>query len=197
MKKAKNVFAIIAIVLGVVAALLAVGLPFIDGIIAKIPYGDAFKNIGGQVQAMWKNLLDLFTFGWFGDLANHILDLVIVAVAGIGLVLFIVLLVLMCCKKHVKGLGWWIPMLIIFALCIAVAGGNKLNNAGYAVTSYVEVAYIGQAATWVAIGAAALFILSVLFYMCYVCKEKKNAKKVDDAKAAAIAKIDALLGGNK
>ena len=197
MKKAKNVFAIIAIVFGVVAAILAVGLPFIDGLLAKIPYGEAFANIGPHFQNMFNNIKSLFTFGWFGDLSNHIFDLATIIVAGVGLVLFIVLLVLMCCKKHVKGLGWWIPMLIIFAVSVAVVGGNKLDNAGYVLKSYNEMVYIGNIGTYLAIAAAALFILASIFYMVYVCKARKNQKKVDEAKSAAIAKIDALLGGNK
>ncbi|MBQ0008853.1 MAG: hypothetical protein KBS97_01025 [Firmicutes bacterium] len=197
MKKAKNVFAIIAIVFGVVAAILAVGLPFIDGLLAKIPYGDAFANIGPHFNNMFNNLKELFTFGWFGEISSHILELGILIAGGIGLVLFIVLLVLMCCKKHVKGLGWWFPMLIIFVVSVAVVGGNKLNNAGYDTKSFVEVAYIGNAGTYVAMAAGALFILSVIFYMVYVCKARKNQKKADSARQAAIAKIDALLGGNK
>ena len=197
MKKAKNVFAIIAIVLGVVAVVLTVGLPFIDGLLARQPFGEAFALIGPHFQNMFGNVKELLTFGWFGDLANHIFDLAVVIVAGIGLVLFIVLLVLMCCKKHVKGLGWWFPMLIIFAASVLAVAGVKLDNAGYKVTSFEEVALIGKIGAYVAIAAAALFILSVVFYMCYVCIARKNQKKVGEAKAAAIAKIDALLGGNK
>ena len=197
MKKAKNVLAIIAIVLGVVAAILAVGLPFIDGLLAKIPYGDAFANIGPHFNNMFSNLKDFFAFGWFGEISSHILELGLLIGAGIGLVLFIVLLVLMCCKKHVKGLGWWFPMLIIFVVCLAVVGGNKLNNAGYATASSVEIAYVGNAGTYVAMVAAVLFILSVIFYMVYVCKAREKAKKADSMREAALAKIDALLGGNK
>ena len=197
MKKAKNALAIIAIVFGVIAAVLAVGLPFVDAVAAGTAYGEAFGKIGPHFTNIFNNLKALFGFGWFGELSSHILELGVLIAGGIGLVLLIVLFILMLCKKHAKGLGWWFPILIIFLLSVAVVGGNKFDNAGYAVTSYVEIAYIGNIGTYLAIAAAALFIVASIFYMVYVCKASKKAKQVQSAREAALAKIESLLGGNK
>lgn len=196
MKKAKNAFAIVAFVLGAVAVILAAGLPLIDFILAGKPYADAFGAIGAHFQNMLTGAKDLFGFGWFGDLGNHLAELVALILGGVGLVLFIVLLVLMCCKKHVKGLGWWIPMLLVFALSVLLVGVYRFDFAKYELSSYQELSYLGYAATIVAIAAAACFILSSIFYIVYVCKASKKAK-VSDARKAALAKIESLLGGNK
>lgn len=197
MKIAKNVFAIIAIILAAVAAILAVGLPVIDAILAQ-----QLGTIGSALNAHLTNLLEsikgFVTFGWISaDLGAHLIELVALGIGGVGLILFIVLFILMLCKKHAKGLGWFFPMLILFVLSIAVIAANKFDNAGFPLTSFNEVAYFGNAGTIVAIVAAVLFILSVIFYMAYVCKARKVQKKVQAAREAAIAKIDALLGGNK
>ena len=197
MKKAKNAFAIIAIILAVVAAILAVGLPAIDAILAQ-QLGTIGSALSTHLQNLLNSIKGFVTFGWISaDIGAHLIEFVALGIGGVGVILFIVLFILMLCKKHAKGLGWFFPMLILFVLSVAVIAANKFDNAGYAVTSFVEVAYFGKAGTIVAIVAGALFILSVIFYMVYVCKARKAQKKVQAARNAAIAKIDALLGGNK
>lgn len=199
MKKAKNVLAIIALSLGVVAALCVVGIPVLEALLIGKPYNEAMASIPFEV--MKTNIAGLFNFGeLFADVKANIIPLVTLALGAVGVVLFIVLLVLMICKKHVKGLGWWFPLLIVFALSVLVLGGCRLNLAGYEVqTSQLQPALpaIAKAIGFVEIGVLVLMILSVIFYMVYVCKARKSEKKVEKAKSDAIARIDALLGGNR
>ena len=194
MKKAKNALAIIAFVVAVLAALLAIGLPILDGIlIQQVEMADLQNHL---TQGMFENIKGFFVFDWFNDIANHIPELIGLCLAGVGIVLFIILFVFMLVKKHAKGLGWFFPMLIVYLLAVVVVIANKFDNAGYSVRSYVEVATFGQVATYASIGAAGLFILADVFYIVYVCKARK-AEVVDDARQKAIAKIESLLGGNK
>ncbi len=197
MKKAKNVLAIMAILLSVIAVMIVVGFPFADNILAKKSYGDAFASIKPHLKNMFFNCTDLFKFGWFSNIAGHIPELVISIVGLIGTVLFIVLLILMFAKKHVRGLGWWFPMFIFFAISSGVVVGNKFNNAGYPIAATRKLAILGNCATYIAIASGVLLMLSTLFYMIYICKARKSEKKLDSAKEAVIAKIDSLLGGNK
>lgn len=199
MKKAKNALAIIAIVLGVVAALCVVGIPVLEALLLGKPYNEAMSSI--PFEAMKGNVANLFKFGeLFADVKANLIPLVTLALGAVGVVLFIVLLVLMICKKHVKGLGWWFPMLIVFALSFLALGGCRLDLAGYAAqTEQLQpiLPTLAKAIGFVEIGVLALMILSLIFYMVYVCKARKHQKKVAEAKSAAIARIDALLGGNK
>lgn len=198
MKKAKNAFAVIAIVLAVIAAVLTIGLPYVDLVIGKLmrhPTGGV--DFGAYFGPFKDNLLAIFKFDYFSSLGDHVAELVVLGLAGVGAILFIVLFILMLAKKHAKGLGWWFPMLIIFAASVGILAGGRFDNAGFeAHFSITELPIFGKVGCFVAIGAAAFMLLAVILYMAYVCAARANAKKVDSAREAALAKIESLLGGN-
>ena len=126
-------------------------------------------------------------------------------VGVVGIVLLIVLLIIMLCKKHAKGLGWWFVLLVVVLLGTVVASVYSSPNyfmdaevqSNVFVCNVVESKYFGLAGLILAVAAVGLVILASIFYIVYVCKARSNEKKVDSAREAAIAKIDALLGGNK
>lgn len=202
MRKAKNVFAILAIVFGVIATALLMLHPVIDGVAVgmtegaapAMAYGDYFNTVIERIKSM-------FDFGWITSFSLDGLKSHAGLVAGVvGLIVLIVLFILMLCKKHAKGLGWWFPLLVILLLSTVVTSvymvpDYLMNVPG--VTAVEQTKYFGLGGLIVAFIAIALVVVASILYMVYVCKARKTAKKVDDARAAAIAKIDALLGGNK
>lgn len=215
MKKAKNAFAIIGIILAVVAAAVLVLHPVIENLAASlseegvecpIKFGDYINDIVVEGAKL------LFNFEWINDFSVEALKtnfpIIILAVGG---VLFIVLFILMLCKKHAKGLGWWVPMLVLFVLSVVTASVYVKVSSDYNLTSdylidlLIDAGIFNYSITqilgWVglvgSLVAAASFILSSIFYMVYVCQARSKAKKVNSAREAALAKIESLLGGNK
>lgn len=202
MKKAKNVFAIIAIAFGVIATALLLLHPVIDGVAVgmtqgaapAMAYGEYFNNVIGRVKSM-------FDFGWITSFSLEGLKTHAGLVAGaVGLIVLIVLFILMLCKKHAKGLGWWFPLLVVLLLSTIVTSVYMvpdyfMNAPG--VTAVEQTKYFGLGGLIVAFAAIALVVVTSILYMIYVCKARKSQKKADSARQAAIAKIDALLGGNK
>ena len=208
MKKAKNAFAIIGIVFAVIAAALLVLHPVIDGLAAGLTEGapgamgfpDYLPLLIERVQGLTSN------FDWISNFNADTLLVYYPLLAGaVGVVLFIVLFIFLLCKKHAKGLGWFFPMLILFAMATVVASV-------YVIPSSLYEAYLAKAGTSMfvaaisqylflgglicALVAMGSFVLASIFYIVYVCKARKNQKKVDSAREAALAKIESLLGGN-
>lgn len=214
MKKAKNVFAIIGIALAVIAAAVLVLHPVIESLVASISENGVkplFDFSGFLEDVVVEGAKLLFNFKWLDNfkiealLANF--PIIILAVGG---VLFIVLFILMLCKKHAKGLGWFFPMLVLFVLSVIVSSVyvkvtekqvtfELLTDLLIDVEAfnYPVTIYLGWGGLIGSLVAAACLILSTIFYMIYVCQSRKTAKKVDSAREAALAKIESLLGGNK
>lgn len=209
MKKAKNALAIVGIVFAVIAAALLVLHPVIDGVAAALSedptpamgFGEYLGLVTGRIQH------EMFKFDWnvFFTLDALKINFPII-VAAVGVILLIVLLIIMLCKKHAKGLGWWVVMLVMLAVSVVVASvyvkpGNfydvyfgKVQELSY--STFDVNKYLFIAGLVCAIVASAAIIIASIFYMVYVCKASKKAKKVDDARKAALAKIESLLGGN-
>ena len=201
MKKAKNAFAIIAIVFGVIAAALLMLHPVIDGLCAgltegagtPIAYAEHFDNVLKRIPA-------LFDVTWFSSFSLEALKVHFALLLGaLGVIILLVLLILMLCKKHAKGLGWWIPMLIVFALAVIVA--SVYTNPGSLVGEYEaagklavnEMKYFELSGLISAIVSAALFIIAAIFYMVYVCKARSKEKKVAAEVAESKAEIHNLI----
>ena len=212
MKKAKNAFAIIGIVFAVIAAGLLLLIPVIAGMglvenptLPPISFKEYFDLVLGRIP-------ELFNFGWISSFSIDALKVNFpIIVAAVGIILLIVLFVLMICKKHAKGLGLWVPMLVVFGLSIVVASVYVKPDSFYNQYAkicdgkYMMIQLAGDltveyvlclAGLICSIVAAASIILASIFYIVYVCKARKNAKKVDSAREAALAKIESLLGGN-
>ena len=215
MKKAKNAFAIIGIVFAVIAAALLALHPVIDGIAAGLTEGaSAAMGFPDYLSLLTERLGGLFSnFDWISNFSVETLKVYYPLLAGaVGVVLFIVLFIFLLCKKHAKGLGWFFPMLILFVLSIAVATvyvkpndffgaySAKCTELGCSYNLISEGMAVNQlmalVGLCVALASAGFFILAGIFYIIYVCKARKNAKKVDSAREAALAKIESLLGGN-
>ena len=207
MKKAKNVFAILGFCLVGVATVLLMLHPVIDGIASNMsggsgsmPYGEYFNDV------VLERVKLFFNFEWFKAFSEGIKVGYPMLVAFAGVALLIVLLIVMICKKHAKGLGWWIPMLIVLVLGVTVASvyiKPKLYD-DYLLISKLKGYYVVNVTEWLMLGSliavlagVGCLLLSAVFYIVYVCKASAKAKKINDARQAAIAKIDALLGGNK
>lgn len=208
MKKAKNALAIVGIVFAVIAAALLVLHPVIDGVAAALSEDPTpamgFGEYLGLVTGRIPQLLD---FGWISSFSLDALKINFpIIVAALGVILLIVLLIIMLCKKHAKGLGWWVVMLVMLGVSVVVASVyvkpdnfydvyfTKVKELSY--SSFVVNKYLFIAGLVCAIVASAAIIIASIFYMVYVCKASKKAKKVDDARKAALAKIETLLGGN-
>ncbi len=204
MKKAKNAFAIIAIILAVVAAAILVLHPVIENLASSLSE-DGYEAVDFvEYLDLLKDSAKLFyNLDWVKDFDVELLKVYYpVVIFAVGDVLFIVLFILMLCKRHAKGLGWWFPMAILFELSTLVAFiyypvkiidlEIVANQFHYSVSEILGwVGLIGS------LTAAGFFILSTIFYMVYVCNARKQEKKVDSARQAALAKIESLLGGNK
>lgn len=207
MKKAKNVFAILGFCLVGVATVLLMLHPVIDGIASNmsggsgaVPYGDYFNNL------VFERVKLFFNFDWFKSFGEGIKVGYPMLIAFAGIALLIALLIVMICKKHTKGLGWWIPMLIVLVLGVVVASVYVKPIKLYDEYSIALLSgfYIVNVTQWLMLGSliavlagVGCLLLSAVFYIVYVCKASAKAKKANEAREAAIAKIDALLGGNK
>ena len=208
MKKAKNAFAIIGIVLAVIAAALLVLHPVIDGIAAgmteganpAMPFSDYLNFLLND------RLPELAKFDWISNFNEETLKVYYPLLAGaVGVVLFIVLFIFLLCKKHAKGLGWFFPMLVLFVLATAVASVYVIPNWLYDVYfAKAGTAFIAQVSQYLftaglicALVAMASFVLASIFYIVYACKARKTQKKIAENREAAIAKIDSILGGTK
>mgnify|MGYP003315010361 CR=1 FL=1 len=208
MKKAKNAFAIIGIILAVVAAALLVLHPVIDGIAASLTEGAPAAMPFSDYLNFLKDdrLPELLKFDWISNFNAEALKVYYPMLAGaVGLVLFVVLFIFLLCKKHAKGLGWFFPMLILFALATIVACFYAIPNSLYdaylakAGSGFVAVVtqYLFYAGFICALVAMGSFVLASVFYIVYVCKARKTQKKIAENKKAAIAKIESILGGAK
>lgn len=208
MKKAKNALAIIGIVFAVIAAALLVLHPVIDGVAAALSEDPTpAMGFGEYLGLVTGRIPQLFDFGWISSFSLDALKINFpIIVAAVGVILLIVLLIIMLCKKHAKGLGWWVVMLVMLGVSVVVASVYVKPNNFYDVyfgkvqelsySSFVVNKYLFIAGLVCAIVASAAIIIASIFYMVYVCKASKKAKKVDDARNAALAKIESLLGGN-
>ena len=218
MKKAKNAFAIIGIIFAVIAAALLMLIPVIDGLglventVPAIPFGEYLNLVIARIP-------EVYNFGWISAFSLEALKVNFpIVVAAVGVILLLVLFILMLCKRHAKGLGWFFSMLILFAASIVVASvvvkpsplfeefykvciPEGATEAKYLVIAIGENLYLEQllmlGALIGALVAAGAFILASIFYMAYVCAERKKAKKANSMKKAALDKIESLLGGNK
>lgn len=208
MKKAKNALAIVGIVFAVIAAALLVLHPVIDGVAAALSEDPTpAMGFGEYLGLVTGRIPQLIDFGWISSFSLDALKINFpIIVAAVGVILLIVLLIIMLCKKHAKGLGWWVVMLVMLAVSVVVASVyvkpdnfydvyfGKVQELSY--SSFVVNKYLFIAGLVCAIVASAAIIIASIFYMVYVCKASKKAKKVDDARNAALAKIESLLGGN-
>lgn len=210
MKKAKNALAIIGIVLSGLATVALFLLPvlnFAGAMMSKTEFNLADK-FSAHLNEVVDRVKELFNFSAiFNDIGAHMYQFIVLCVLAVGVILLLVLFVIMLCKKHAKGLGWWFPMLILFAAAGLVCGVGvakeptflALNTEEIIFMEYKELSFIPLIVMIVAAVAAVLFILASIFYIVYVCgagKENKE-KQLEAARNDLIAKIDALLGGNK
>ena len=216
MKKAKNAFAVIGIIFAVIAAAVLMLHPIVDSIGIEDPslhsmaYGDYLNQF-----LLPRVMGGLLNFDWIkgGDIVAQLPVVYPLLVGAVGVLLFVVLFIVLLCKRHAKGLGWFFPMLILFVLSAAVATvyvkpdifftaySAKCNELGCSFNLIAEglainqiLALVGQ---YAALASCGFFLLAIIFYMVYACKARKAQKKADSARQAAIAKIDSLLGGNK
>lgn len=206
MKKAKNAFAIIGIILAVVAAVVLVLHPVIEDLVAGMSENGIKPGIefGDYLEGLKESAKEFFNYDWIENFDAELLKVYYpVIIFAVGDVLFVVLFILMLCKKHAKGLGWWFPMAILFELSTVVAfvyifPVNLIDLfIDFGVFNYPVTQILGWVGLIGALAAAGCFILSSIFYMAYVCKARKTEKKIDSVREAALAKIESLLGGNK
>ena len=209
MKKAKNALTITAIAMSVVAVLLLLLIPCFDGIAASVSGGSSLA-IAERFSNNFTEVLDrvkmLFNFPEiFGNLSGNILTLVVLGVGAVGLLLLVVLFIVLLAKKHSKGLGWWFPMLVLFAASVVVAGIGLIKEpkfyaiSGYTYTAYQQLGFLTLIVLIFAGVSAVLFMVASILYMVYVCQANGAKKEVEDARKAALEKIESLLGlgGNK
>lgn len=188
MKKAKNTFAILAIIVSVLAAVLLVCYPIVDLLAAKL--GKEAYDLGAKfgplvIDDLLKTRVPaVFDFGTiFGNIGENLIPFIALCVGGVGVLLLLVLLVLIIVKKHAKSLGWWFPILILLALAVITAGAigvkpglhtEEACNAGLVV--YKGTGYFILGALIAEGVAAAFFILALVFYLCYIGKIKKASE---------------------
>ena len=215
MKKAKNAFAIIGIIFTVIAAALLVLHPIFDsfGIVDPnahaMAFGDYIGFLGNRVNT------GLLNFDWIqsGDYLAALPTVYPLLVGVVGVILFVVLFIILLCKRHAKGLGWFFPMLILFVGAVAIATvyvkpdgffeaySKVCADTGCSYNVFTETLAVNQILALVglvsALIAAGSFILASILYMAYACKARKEQKKANSMREAALAKIESLLGGNK
>lgn len=229
MRKAKTTLSVLGIVFAVAALLLLVCMPFFDAAAAALTpgaaHGTVMEDFNANITAIIDRVKEIPTalsnyfqnFSLQGK-ANLILFIFILCFA-LGTAAFVVTLVILCVKKHAKGLGLLIPLYVVALVALLVfgvlfispvagaaryiktagyvEGSVRISKAGYYVY-FVEMKHF-ELAMLVVIGLSFAFIgLGFIFYMAYAVKldkaRKEEAKAVEETKAEIKNLIKEALG---